>query len=131
MRTNVPLKGNKHWFEDAVEKAGIKDFTWHCLRHTFGSWLAARGVDLRKIQELMGHKDIKMTVRYTHLSQPDLLAAVEQLDGKVFDFDSGEDESLTGSASIKKARGISRGRTATRTATNQNMALSNVSDVVQ
>jgi site-specific recombinase XerD len=79
MRANVPLKGNKHWFEDAVERAGIKDFTWHCLRHTFGSRLAARGIDLRKIQELMGHKTLTVTVRYTHLSQPDLLAAVEQL----------------------------------------------------
>jgi site-specific recombinase XerD len=79
MRTDAPLKGTKHWFEDAVKRAGIQDFTWHCLRHTFGSRLAARGVDLRKIQELMGHKDIKMTVRYTHLSQPDLLVAVEQL----------------------------------------------------
>jgi site-specific recombinase XerD len=79
MRNNEPLTGNRHWFEDAVKKAGVQDFTWHCLRHTFGSRLAARGVDLRKIQELMGHKTIAMTVRYTHLSQPDLLAAVEQL----------------------------------------------------
>lgn len=79
MRGGKPLTGNRHWFEDAVEKAGIRDFTWHCLRHTFGSRLAGRGVDLRKIQELMGHKTLAVTVRYTHLSQPDLLAAVEQL----------------------------------------------------
>jgi site-specific recombinase XerD len=79
MRNHAPLTGNRHWFEDAVEKAGLKDFTWHCLRHTFGSRLAARGVDLRKIQELMGHKTLAVTVRYTHLSQTDLLAAVEQL----------------------------------------------------
>jgi site-specific recombinase XerD len=79
MRNNEPLTGNRHWFEDAVKKAGIKDFTWQCLRHTFGSRLAAKGVDLRKIQELMGHKTLGVTVRYTHLSQPDLLAAVEQL----------------------------------------------------
>lgn len=79
MWNNEPLTGNRHWFEDAVQKAGIKDFTWHCLRHTFGSRLAALGVDLRKIQELMGHKTLAITVRYTHLSQPGLLAAVEQL----------------------------------------------------
>ncbi len=79
MRNNEPLTGNRHWFEDAVKKAGVKNFTWHCLRHTFGSRLASRGVDLRKIQELMGHKTLAVTVRYTHLSQPDLLAAVEGL----------------------------------------------------
>ena len=79
MRTSEPLTGNRHWFENAVQKADLKDFTWHCLRHTFGSRLAARGVDLRKIQELMGHKTLAVTVRYTHLSQPDLLAAVEKL----------------------------------------------------
>ncbi len=82
MKTNKPLVGNRHWFVDAVKKAGIKDFTWHCLRHTFGSRLAARGIDLRRIQELMGHKTLSVTVRYTHLSQPDLLAAVEQLTQK-------------------------------------------------
>jgi site-specific recombinase XerD len=77
MRNNEPLTGNRHWFEDAVKKAGLKDFTWHCLRHSFGSRLASRGIDLRRIQALMGHKTLSMTVRYTHLSQPDLLAAVE------------------------------------------------------
>lgn len=79
VKNKKPLTGNRHWFEDAVAKAGVRDFTWHCLRHTFGSRLAARGVDLRRIQQLMGHKTLSVTVRYTHLSQPDLLAAVEQL----------------------------------------------------
>jgi site-specific recombinase XerD len=83
MRNQEPLTGNRHWFEDAVKKAGVQNFTWHCLRHTFGSRLAARGIDLRKIQELMGHKTLAVTVRYTHLSQPDLLAAVEQLVAKI------------------------------------------------
>jgi hypothetical protein len=125
MRTNEPLKGNRHWFEDAVEQAGVRDFTWHCLRHSFGSRLAAHGVDLRRIQLLMGHKDIKMTARYVHLSQPDLLADVEQLAG------SG-DESLTAKAAIKKGAGdVSGGRTATRTATAPETALSSGSLTVQ
>ena len=125
MRTNEPLKGNRHWFEDAVEQAGGRDFTWHCLRHSFGSRLAAHGVDLRRIQLLMGHKDIKMTARYVHLSQPDLLADVEQLAG------SG-DESLTAKAAIKKGAGdVSGGRTATRTATAPETALSSGSLTVQ
>jgi site-specific recombinase XerD len=76
---NEPLTGNRHWFEDAVIKAGIRGFTWHDLRHTFASRLAMAGVDLRRIQELMGHKTIQMTCRYAHLAPADLLAAVEKL----------------------------------------------------
>lgn len=79
MRTSQPLQSNKHWFEDAVKKAGIRDFHWHDLRHTFGSRLAMAGVDLRTIQELMGHKTIQMTCRYAHLSPQHQLAAVEKL----------------------------------------------------
>lgn len=67
---NEPLTGNRHWFEDAVIKAGIRGFTWHDLRHTFASRLAMAGVDLRRIQELMGHKTIQMTCRYAHLALP-------------------------------------------------------------
>src|SRR5579875_128052 len=43
-----PLKTPKEWFESAVSKAGIPNFTWHCLRHTFASRLVMAGVDLRK-----------------------------------------------------------------------------------
>src|SRR5580704_11014236 len=53
--------GPGRWFDPAVKKAGLADFTWHCLRHTFASRLAMAGVDLRTIQELMGHKTISMT----------------------------------------------------------------------
>ena len=77
MRNQKALKGNRHWFEDAVKKAGVRDFTWHCLRHTFGTRLATRGVDLLKIRDLMGHKTLEVTRRYTHLAQPDLRAAAE------------------------------------------------------
>ncbi len=42
-------------------------------------WILKRGIDLRKIQELMGHRTIQMTCRYAHIEQRDLLAAVETL----------------------------------------------------
>ena len=67
------------WFRDAVREAGIKNFTWHCLRHTFASRLVMAGVDLRTVQELMGHKSITMTVRYAHLSPEHRVAALEKL----------------------------------------------------
>jgi len=59
--------------------AKIRDFSWHCLRHTFASRLVMAGVDLRTVQELLGHKSIAMTVRYSHLSPAHTLAAVERL----------------------------------------------------
>jgi integrase len=76
-----PLKGYKHWFDPAVEKAGIKDFTWYCLRHTFASRLVMAGVDIRTVAELMGHKTIQMTMRYAHLAPQHKLKAVQQLVG--------------------------------------------------
>src|SRR5262249_26331372 len=72
------LKG-RHWFEPAVREARINGFTWHCLRHTFASRLVMAGVDLRTVQQLMGHKTIQMTVRYAHLAPEHQLAAVERL----------------------------------------------------
>ncbi len=69
----------RKWFEAAVAAAGLREFTWHCLRHTFASRLVMMGVDLRTVQELMGHKDIRMTCRYAHLAPGHKLGAVELL----------------------------------------------------
>ena len=74
-----PIKP-RPWFEPAVKAAGLTCFSWHCLRHTFTSRLVMAGVDLRTVQELMGHKTIVMTVRYSHLAAKHTLAAVERLD---------------------------------------------------
>jgi integrase len=74
-----PLRGHKHWFDPAVREAGVREFTWYCLRHTFASRLVMSGVDLRTVAELMGHKTIQMTMRYAHLAPAHQLAAVERL----------------------------------------------------
>jgi integrase len=73
------LKGYKHWFNRVVEEAGLADFTWYCLRHTFASRLVMAGVDIRTVAELMGHRTIQMTMRYAHLAPEHNLAAVEML----------------------------------------------------
>ena len=58
----------QHAFRKAYREASLEPSSPHTLRHTFASRLVMAGVDLRTVQELLGHKDIKMTMRYTHLS---------------------------------------------------------------
>jgi integrase len=55
-------------FARAVYRAGITNFTFHDLRHTFASRLVMASVDLATVKELMGHKHITMTLRYAHLA---------------------------------------------------------------
>jgi len=73
-------KEPRRWFEPVLADAKILNFSWHCLRHTFASRLVMAGVDIRTVQELLGHKTIGMTVRYSHLAPKHTLAAVERLD---------------------------------------------------
>ena len=77
--TSEATKGAREWFEKCIAEAGIKDFTWHCLRHTFASRLVMKGIDIRTVQELMGHKTIQMTLRYAHLAPQHQLDAVQRL----------------------------------------------------
>ena len=56
----------KKSFSAACRKAGITDFRFHDLRHTFGTRLADAGVDVVKTKELMGHASIVTTMRYLH-----------------------------------------------------------------
>lgn len=67
------------WFTRAVREARVEDLTWHDLRHTFASRLVMAGVDLRTVQELLGHRSIVMTMRYAHLSPEHSQKALEKL----------------------------------------------------
>lgn len=70
---------DRYWYP-ALRRAAIPDFHFHDLRHTFVSRLAMKGVDLYRVQTLMGHKTPEMTQRYAHLSPDTLREAVERLD---------------------------------------------------
>ena len=69
----------KKSFKTALKKARIEDFRFHDLRHTFASHLIMAGVDLTTVRELMGHKDIRMTLRYSHLSPDHKKRGVDML----------------------------------------------------
>ena len=67
-------------FETALRRSGIEDFRFHDLRHTFASNLVMEGVDIMTVKELMGHKDLTMTLRYAHLAPNYKTKAVNILD---------------------------------------------------
>lgn len=67
-------------FRLALKKAGIMDFHFHDLRHTFATRLVQAGVELYKVQRLLGHKSPIMTQRYAHHYPESLRDGVETLD---------------------------------------------------
>ncbi len=56
-------------FEDLLDRAGIQNFRFHDLRHTFASWYMMNGGDLYELAKILGHSNIKMTERYAKLGR--------------------------------------------------------------
>ncbi len=67
------------WLQRAG-KGVVKNVGPHVLRHTFASRLVMSGVDIRTVQELLGHADINMTMRYAHLSPDHKRGAMEAME---------------------------------------------------
>jgi integrase len=81
-KPSSPLDGQNFYhrvFIPSLKRAKIQGIVWHSLRHTFASRLVAKGVNLRTVQELMGHQSIEMTERYTHILDEQKNNAVQTL----------------------------------------------------
>lgn len=80
-REHISIRTAQKVFKQAVEKAKIqKDVSIHSLRHAFATHLLEQGVDLRYIQELLGHKSSKTTEIYTHVTRTDIKNIQSPLD---------------------------------------------------
>ena len=77
----IDTKTPRQACQQAAQRAGIKKKVYpHVLRHCFATHLLENGADLRTIQLLLGHRDLKETTLYLHLSQRHLHATASPLD---------------------------------------------------
>lgn len=87
-RNGVKIEQASDTFTRAVDKLGFNEgiadreqrVVFHTMRHTFASWLVEGGTDIYHVMKLMGHSDIKLTMRYAHLGKNSLRAAVHRLE---------------------------------------------------
>lgn len=95
-------------FDTAIKRAGIDNFHWHDLRHTFASRLAQAGVDPYTVQRLMGHKSFVTTQRYAHHYVDSLRKGIAVLDdpGKIYHNFSTIGENSTNGEKAKTARSL-------------------------
>ena len=70
---------NTRQWREALKRAGIEDFRWHDLRHTWASWLAQAGTPLNVLQELGGWESESMVRRYAHLAPAQLVEHSEKV----------------------------------------------------
>jgi len=78
-RNGQPVKNIRSAFENALKRAGIVDFRFHDLRHTFATKLIRRGVNIYVVKELLNHTDVKITQRYAHLTLSEKAVAIDKL----------------------------------------------------
>jgi integrase len=75
-KTGNQIDNCRHSWKTLLKAAQIENFRWHDMRHDFASQLVMKGVDLNTVRELLGHSDMKMTLRYAHLAPEAKVKAV-------------------------------------------------------
>ena len=75
----TPVKSFKKAWWNVLRVAGIQNFHFHDLRHTFCSNLILSGSDLKDVKEMIGHSDLSITDRYAHLTSMRKLSRQEDL----------------------------------------------------
>jgi len=78
----VKRTNTRAWVK-ALKRAGIENFRWHDLRHTWASWHVQNGTSLQELQELGGWASLDMVMRYAHLGADHLKSAASRLDGTI------------------------------------------------
>lgn len=81
-KNRITQTNTKAW-RKALKRAGIENFRWHDLRHTWASWHVQNGTSLQELQQLGGWTSFEMVLRYAHLSSDHLKAAAERVGGTV------------------------------------------------
>ena len=74
-------RANNHAWRKALKRAGIENFRWHDLRHTWASWHVQAGTPLHVLQELGGWHSHEMVQRYAHLSADQLSEYAKGIEG--------------------------------------------------
>ena len=82
-KKEIPLNFRKS-FQTALDQVGIKDFTWHDIRHTTASYLAMQGATSNEIAAILGHKSLDMVKRYSHISQAHSSSVLKKLNQSLF-----------------------------------------------
>jgi len=78
---HLSIRSAQYIFDKAARKAGIeKEASIHSLRHTFATHLLEGGTDIRYIQTLLGHANLRTTERYTHVARRNVLSLQSPLD---------------------------------------------------
>ncbi|MFH1014745.1 MAG: tyrosine-type recombinase/integrase [Nitrospirota bacterium] len=95
-----PYGDIKKSFFTAMKKSDIINFRFHDLRHTFASQLVMSGIDLNTVRELLGHKSLEMTLRYSHLSPDHKKRAVDTLARRLDTFWTPVPNTATGSKEL-------------------------------
>ena len=102
-KQGLPIRYFKEPWQKALKDAGINDFKFHDLRHSFASHFLMKGGDLLSLKEILGHSSLKMVERYTHLASAHKQRQVNRLNGTFRICQPNASEEYGGSGLSKKA----------------------------